>query len=759
MSNEKWSCPHCTFINFPASKKCTMCNISYSKPDDDIKGMCSSSEISRYIIPKSLPLTPQVSSRSSKINWKCKPCGSKNIEENTSCFNCNSIRNNVKISEMNQENSKCNLDSITYCEQSAIEDNKPDVQVEAQDNENKWVCANCTYLNYKASSVCTMCKSPCISNMLITNLANTLSETSLTSQNNKTIPKSLSYNHIFNQKVLDDAAVSNKKYKDKLIKDKDLGISTINQQIAAGSLNVQNKKALTVYPSKEMAKNKTSESSKLLSPMSNAKTFQQSMSESRLLYKKRKRSQINRLFLKACKGIVEDNYEAVSNYIVNRGNISRPITADEAVLLNRPSVFSAGFTLVHLALRFNRKNILTLLLNPEVSSLAYKKNPSIMSPDMAEQIQKEISASLRIELSRKDCLLFKCQYFSQFNTFQLPLEISDLPTSVSERLFKEVIDEHAQKELEEASAINWLPGIIQQVRHLYALWNRSAGDCLLDSVLQATWGVFDQDNSLRTAMSESLRECNKTFYCRWREWELNEARSMGFTMNERQCFQQWTKIHQLAQQPGASLEHCHIFVLCHILRRPIIVYGIKYLRNYTGDAIGFAKFQGVYLPFFWDRDECFKSPIALGYTRGHFSALVSMNYNDNEIVITENQSSSLNSERSQTYLPLQDFEGNNLAVHFKSSEQATISEEQLLHDWLECSYLPINQSSAISSNEDHCETAAETLLVCKQTMGKRPPSVARMLDDWLDHYRYFSFQKTSFEVSDTSSEAEEENDE
>lgn len=46
------------------------------------------------------------------------------------------------------------------------------------------------------------------------------------------------------------------------------------------------------------------------------------------------------------------------------------------------------------------------------------------------------------------------------------------------------------------------------------------------------------------------------------------------------------------KKPGASLEHCHIFVLCHILRRPIIIYGIKYLRNYTGDAIGFAKFQG-----------------------------------------------------------------------------------------------------------------------------------------------------------------------
>lgn len=56
----------------------------------------------------------------------------------------------------------------------------------------------------------------------------------------------------------------------------------------------------------------------------------------------------------------------------------------------------------------------------KVSSLAFKKNPSTMSPGMAEQIQNEISASLRIELSRKDCSLFKCQYFSQFNTFQLP---------------------------------------------------------------------------------------------------------------------------------------------------------------------------------------------------------------------------------------------------------------------------------------------------------------------------------------------------
>jgi len=49
----------------------------------------------------------------------------------------------------------------------------------------------------------------------------------------------------------------------------------------------------------------------------------------------------------------------------------------------------------------------------------------------------------------------------------------------------------------------------------------------------------------------------------------------------------------LTTQPGASLEHCHIFVLAHVLRRPIIVYGIKYLKSFRGETLGFARFQGI----------------------------------------------------------------------------------------------------------------------------------------------------------------------
>lgn len=66
----------------------------------------------------------------------------------------------------------------------------------------------------------------------------------------------------------------------------------------------------------------------------------------------------------------------------------------------------------------------------------------------------------------------------------------------------------ASSELEaEESIINWSVEITDRLgSRLYSLWNRTAGDCLLDSVLQATWSVFDQDHTLRRALADSLNE-------------------------------------------------------------------------------------------------------------------------------------------------------------------------------------------------------------------------------------------------------------
>ena len=48
----------------------------------------------------------------------------------------------------------------------------------------------------------------------------------------------------------------------------------------------------------------------------------------------------------------------------------------------------------------------------------------------------------------------------------------------------------------------------------------------------------------------------------------------------------------LADQTGKSLEQIHIFVLSHILRRPIVVYGVKVVKNFRGENLGFVNFEG-----------------------------------------------------------------------------------------------------------------------------------------------------------------------
>lgn len=72
------------------------------------------------------------------------------------------------------------------------------------------------------------------------------------------------------------------------------------------------------------------------------------------------------LFLPCPKGVVEGDLAAVEAYKSSGGDIARQLTSDEVRLLNRPSAFDDGFTLVHLAIRFQRQDMLAVLLT-EVS--------------------------------------------------------------------------------------------------------------------------------------------------------------------------------------------------------------------------------------------------------------------------------------------------------------------------------------------------------------------------------------------------------
>ena len=78
------------------------------------------------------------------------------------------------------------------------------------------------------------------------------------------------------------------------------------------------------------------------------------------------------------------------------------------------------------------------------------------------------------------------------------------------------------------------------------------------------------------------------------------------------------------EQRGAfeSLEDIHVFVLAHVLRRPIIIIADQFLYGFGGEPIAPIPFGGVYLPLECDPHSCLKSPLVLAFDSAHFSPLV-----------------------------------------------------------------------------------------------------------------------------------------
>lgn len=144
-----------------------------------------------------------------------------------------------------------------------------------------------------------------------------------------------------------------------------------------------------------------------------------------------------------------------------------------------------------------------LLSRIEGGGSGVKRVPSYVAPDLAADIRRHVSGTL---LQRKGS--FPCYFFTEITTFALPAEVDDLSTSIQNHLFDELLDKEVQTQLEtDPPVVNWSLEITERLgSRLYALWNRSAGDCLLDSVMQATWGVFDRENVLRRTLAESLEQ-------------------------------------------------------------------------------------------------------------------------------------------------------------------------------------------------------------------------------------------------------------
>uniref|UniRef100_A0A2K6BJD3 Ubiquitin thioesterase ZRANB1 n=1 Tax=Macaca nemestrina TaxID=9545 RepID=A0A2K6BJD3_MACNE len=682
----KWACEYCTYENWPSAIKCTMCRAQRPSgtiiTEDPFKS--GSSDVGRDWDPSSTeggssPLIcpdssarPRVKSSYSMENankWSCHMCTYLNWPRAIRCTQCLSQRRTRSPTESPQSSgsgSRPVAFSVDPCEEYN-DRNKLNTRTQ------HWTCSVCTYENWAKAKRCVVCDHPRPNNIEAIELAETEEASSIINEQDRA-------------RWRGSCSSGNSQRRSPPATKRDSEVKMDFQRIElAGAVGSKEELEVDFKKLKQI---------------------------------KNRMKKTDWLFLNACVGVVEGDLAAIEAYKSSGGDIARQLTADEVRLLNRPSAFDVGYTLVHLAIRFQRQDMLAILLT-EVSQQAAKCIPAMVCPELTEQIRREIAASLH---QRKGD--FACYFLTDLVTFTLPADIEDLPPTVQEKLFDEVLDRDVQKELEEESPIiNWSLELATRLdSRLYALWNRTAGDCLLDSVLQATWGIYDKDSVLRKALHDSLHDCSHWFYTRWKDWESWYSQSFGlhFSLREEQWQEDWAFILSLASQPGASLEQTHIFVLAHILRRPIIVYGVKYYKSFRGETLGYTRFQGVYLPLLWEQSFCWKSPIALGYTRGHFSALVAM---ENDGYGNRGAGANLNTDDDVTitFLPLVDSERKLLHVHFLSAQELGNEEQQekLLREWLDC-----------------CVTEGGVLVAMQKSSRRRNhPLVTQMVEKWLDRYR------------------------
>lgn len=750
----KWTCPHCTYLNNNSnSKKCFECrfprDLKVTPPGDLVPDRSKPLELpesskassAQMVSPKTVTKFDIGKTIAAVLKWSCRACTYENFPKVQFCTMCRTKRD-----AFHEEN-----DGVSPTNQLVLSELQLKIDVDSKNQENIKSAQNSPsrgtgsiQLNNKSGQ-----NSPQNSNEQSKMNVTLVSPASSDKRSGQSSPKNNSGQNSPDIKSSPSTTHRNVTQENIITNKHDSGQNSPKQ---TSPKNNRSGQVSPQEPGQSSPSNvvrdsqiaiRASKSNRNQNRVRNDGTYIQDTvgaiggirdedrRERRIQKLRKKLSRDDTIWLNACESVVKGDSSGIEIYLTSGGDPARQLTKDEVLILDRPSAYEVGHTLVHLALRFRRDDMVAVLLAAtDISSKAFKRLPSYTSPDLSSAIRREISVMLR---QRKGT--FPCYFLTDTCTFTLPADIYDLPQHLQTQLFDELLDTDVDKELTEEFVINWSVELTENLRsRLYALWNRTAGDCLLDSVLQATWGILDIDNTLRRALSDSLLEARNRFYPKWKEYETVQAHMMNFSLDEDQWQRDWALLLSLASQPGASLEQMHIFALAHILRRPIIVYGVKVVKSFRGESIDFARFEGVYLPLLWERSFCSKTPIALGYTRGHFSALVPMEIDSGVPLAGAHIDNSI--DEQVFYLPLVDHEGSFLPIHFVTGTELG-QEETTLRRWFDCL------------------VTQEGLFVAIQKIEKRPALVGQMIEVWLDHYRHEAHKCSHTRItSECSSEDE-----
>ncbi|XP_060804542.1 OTU domain-containing protein 7B isoform X2 [Amyelois transitella] len=219
-------------------------------------------------------------------------------------------------------------------------------------------------------------------------------------------------------------------------------------------------------------------------------------------------------------------------------------------------------------------------------------------------------------------------------------DITVYPPDFRTFIEKDLLETATLVTLESAGILNWWRhGRVPGAPRLLPLATSGDGNCLPHAASLAAYGFHDRLLALRTKVQALLSgeggdKLTNAIKRRWRWSESFSLRSAGLTPSEAEWEREWQDAvaaasaeprprHQPTAAPHyAGLEQLHVFALAHVMRRPVIVFADRALRDFRGDPIAPIPFGGIYLPLELAPELCSKAPILLAYDAGHFSALV-----------------------------------------------------------------------------------------------------------------------------------------
>lgn len=406
----KWSCEYCTYENWPATKKCVLCRAP--KPpqyiDEDAPVEQDIYKMAPLVYPDAIGPCSSHSTSSQPVvsdpvsqKWTCQTCTYLNWPKAGKCTQCLTVRPrsagsisptqplsidvNIAESGVSAKNSPSSPEAA-----KAINNDKNRAvatAVKSTPLPNKWPCRSCTYENWMRSLKCVLCGMPRLDS------AAARPQKERSSNVEKESNRSSSGG---------GGTMSATKKRSPMSSTHNLADAIENFHHPGGA---------TASPSiyhqqQQLDRHVATEFSSNIRKKDDRKMRQ---------FRNRLRD-LNWLWMNACQGVVNGDPHAVEAYLASGGDPTRQLTANESDLLSRPSAFTVGHTLIHLALRFNREDILSALLaTPEAASKARKRVPSYVAPDLAAEIMRDIARALR---QRKGD--FPCYFLTDYSTFALP---------------------------------------------------------------------------------------------------------------------------------------------------------------------------------------------------------------------------------------------------------------------------------------------------------------------------------------------------